>query len=287
MAANGTAIEPENTVASNAPGILEELILVGTGTSGQVPNVHCLTRKPDVLCRVCFEACCYSIIDEETGETIATGSTVPGMSGAEISALLVGNNYFRAILEKEPAVQDPTADLTHPINGLILMSNDVFPERVPPASADDQPAQKPLEDYPDTAKQPTVSAPHRRHLLKWNPNRRRNTCAALRFRDPSQPSELKTAIIDAGKSFYEAALDHFPRHGMRTIDALILTHGHADACFGLDDLRQWTIGPEGYRTQNAIDVYLNEETMGVVGGAYPYLVDKKMATGGGDVTSLR
>jgi len=59
-------------------------------------------------------------------------------------------------------------------------------------------------------------------------------------------------VIDAGKSFYEASLEHFPRHGLRTIDALLLTHGHADACFGLDDLRMWTIGLMDTRCRNML-----------------------------------
>lgn len=216
------------------------------------------------------------------------------MGGREISALLVGNSYFRAVLEKQPPLHDLNADRTAAINGTlrtptplegtIRPTNDVFPERIPPPSADERP-ETPLTDYPETEEEVVgASQPHRRHVLSWNPNRRRNTSAALLFK---KNGEQMCAVIDCGKNFYEAALEHFPKNGLRRIDALMITHGHADACFGLDDLRQWTIGPEGYRTQHAIDVYLNEETLGVVQGAFPYLVDKKLATGGGDVTSLR
>ena len=28
-----------------------------------------------------------------------------------------------------------------------------------------------------------------------------------------------------------------------SVDAVILTHAHADACLGLDDLREWLKGP--------------------------------------------
>ena len=39
----------------------------------------------------------------------------------------------------------------------------------------------------------------------------------------------RTIVIDAGKSFYAAACEWFPKHGLRRIDALLLTHAHADA----------------------------------------------------------
>ena len=62
---------------------------------------------------------------------------------------------------------------------------------------------------------------------------------------------------------------------------MLLTHGHADSVFGLDDLRTWTLRGD------PIDIYLSAETLAVVSAAFPYLVDKGQATGGGDVASLR
>ena len=38
----------------------------------------------------------------------------------------------------------------------------------------------------------------------------------------------RTILIDAGKNFQAAALEWFPRYGLRRIDAVLLTHGHAD-----------------------------------------------------------
>ncbi|KAJ3040459.1 hypothetical protein HDV00_010896 [Rhizophlyctis rosea] len=54
----------------------------------------------------------------------------------------------------------------------------------------------------------------------------------------------------------------------------------------MDDLRQWTIGGKKYSVQDRIDVYLDESTAKVVESTFPYLFDKKKATGGGDVPSL-
>ncbi|KAJ3046504.1 hypothetical protein HK097_000805, partial [Rhizophlyctis rosea] len=98
---------------------------------------------------------------------------------------------------------------------------------------------------------------------------------------------MRTILIDCGKTFYEAALNWFVHYRLRNIDAVILTHGHADAMLGMDDLRQWTIGGKKYSVQDHIDVYLNRNTAKVVEGTFPYLFDKRKATGGGDIPSLQ
>ncbi|KAE8720061.1 hypothetical protein F3Y22_tig00109921pilonHSYRG00040 [Hibiscus syriacus] len=70
-----------------------------------------------------------------------------------------------------------------------------------------------------------------------NKNRRRNTGLLVRY---SKPSGRCNILIDAGKFFYHSALQWFPEFGIRTIDAVIISHSHADAIGGLDDLRDWT-----------------------------------------------
>jgi phosphoribosyl 1,2-cyclic phosphodiesterase len=37
-----------------------------------------------------------------------------------------------------------------------------------------------------------------------------------------------TIVIDVGKNFYDAALEWFPKYGLRHIDAVLITHAHAD-----------------------------------------------------------
>ncbi|RUP48201.1 beta-lactamase-like protein [Jimgerdemannia flammicorona] len=101
---------------------------------------------------------------------------------------------------------------------------------------------------------------------------------------------LRNILIDSGKTFYESALRLFPRYRIREIDALIITHGHADAMHGMDDLRAWTSKGS---IQSHIPIYLNAETMRTVEETFPYLVDKSKATGalrgrsGGEVASFQ
>jgi phosphoribosyl 1,2-cyclic phosphodiesterase len=74
-------------------------------------------------------------------------------------------------------------------------------------------------------------------------NKRRNTAAIVRVTQPDdQPPKCvarvavcaysaddapRTILIDCGKSFYAAATEWFPKHGLRQLDAVLLTHPHA------------------------------------------------------------
>ena len=68
---------------------------------------------------------------------------------------------------------------------------------------------------------------------------RGNTSAVVQAK--AGDGAMKTILIDCGKTFYRDSLKHFPKRGLRKIDGLLLTHGHADAMYGLDDLRvRWS-----------------------------------------------
>ncbi|KAJ1957396.1 hypothetical protein EC988_000856 [Linderina pennispora] len=110
-------------------------------------------------------------------------------------------------------------------------------------------------------------------------NRRRNTSLLIRI-DHADGRE-RNVVIDCGKTFFESAVEVFVKHNVKTIDAVLLTHGHADAILGLDDLRQWTLSLGA-----SIPVFLSKETLETVGNAFPYLVDTSKATGGGEVPKL-
>ncbi|KAG8890827.1 hypothetical protein FRB98_004872 [Tulasnella sp. 332] len=91
-------------------------------------------------------------------------------------------------------------------------------------------------------------------------------------------------VIDVGKTFISAALEWFPKYGLRRIDAVLLTHAHADATNGLDDLRTWT---QNGAIQEYIDIYCSEATFREIQKAFPYLTSRGFATGGGDVPEFR
>ncbi|KLO05756.1 hypothetical protein SCHPADRAFT_946650 [Schizopora paradoxa] len=113
-------------------------------------------------------------------------------------------------------------------------------------------------------------------------NIRRNTSAV--FRVKGRDGKKATVLIDVGKNFQAAALEWFPKYGLRKIDAVLITHAHADAMNGLDDLRGWTLGGQ---IQSHIDIYLSSTTMDEVQRAFPYMVSKEFASGGGDVPEFK
>lgn len=105
-------------------------------------------------------------------------------------------------------------------------------------------------------------------------NRRRNTSLLIRYRSPD--GSPKNVVIDVGKFFYQSAIEWFPELAVPSLDAVILTHQHADAVGGLDDLRDWT-----NNVQAAIPLYLRRSEMDHVAKAFYWLVDTSLASPGG------
>ncbi|KAJ2087911.1 hypothetical protein IW138_004609 [Coemansia sp. RSA 986] len=130
-----------------------------------------------------------------------------------------------------------------------------------------------LEDNP-TCKTCTTAVTAEGHK-----NRRRNTSMLVRIDHPD--GRERNVVIDCGKAFYESALDVFVKHKVKTIDAVLITHGHADAILGLDDLQQWTM----YQCMQ-IPIYADRQALDTISSTFPYLVDTKKATGGGQVSEL-
>ncbi|KAA1468472.1 hypothetical protein DENSPDRAFT_833766 [Dentipellis sp. KUC8613] len=113
-------------------------------------------------------------------------------------------------------------------------------------------------------------------------NIRRNTSAVLCI--DGKDGRKRTIVIDVGKNFQAAAVEWFPKYGLRRIDAVLITHAHADAMNGLDDLRGWTLGGA---VQPWIDVYVSQATFTEVQRSFPYMVAKEYASGGGDVPDVK
>jgi len=59
----------------------------------------------------------------------------------------------------------------------------------------------------------------------------------------------------------------------------VITHSHADACLGLDDLREFT-------EKNTVPVFIRRRDMQDISRIFPYLVDINKSTGSGYVSKI-
>jgi phosphoribosyl 1,2-cyclic phosphodiesterase len=110
-------------------------------------------------------------------------------------------------------------------------------------------------------------------------NYRRNT--SLLVQTQGDNGQQVNIVIDAGKSFYEACLEWFPKYDTYTLDAVVITHAHADAIAGLDDLRDWT-----NNARESIPVYVRAQDMPTISLTHFYLVDRSRGTSAGGIAKL-
>jgi phosphoribosyl 1,2-cyclic phosphate phosphodiesterase len=96
-------------------------------------------------------------------------------------------------------------------------------------------------------------------------NRRSRTSALIEFGD-------HRIVIDTSKDFREQAI----REKMQRLDAIFLTHSHADHIFGLDEVRRFNHTQEG-----AIPCFAEENTMRDVRRVFEYVFEPPEQTGGG------
>ncbi len=75
-----------------------------------------------------------------------------------------------------------------------------------------------------------------------------------------------TVLIDTGPDFHAQAL----REGIRRVDAVLYTHGHADHVMGFDDLR-----PLSFRTHANLPVYADEATANSIERIFEYTFRKE------------
>ena len=119
-------------------------------------------------------------------------------------------------------------------------------------------------------------------------------CPVCKSRDPRdkrtrssayiQTRDDKCLLIDIGPDFRTQAL----REDLRKIDAVLLTHAHADHLYGLDDLRNFSCimsnTPENPRYEKynrpPIPIYTNTTAASMLKTCFPYLFSEH-AEGGG------
>jgi phosphoribosyl 1,2-cyclic phosphate phosphodiesterase len=98
-------------------------------------------------------------------------------------------------------------------------------------------------------------------------------CEVCRSTDPRdnrlRPSILirydgRVVLVDTTPDFRTQAL----RARIERIDAILLTHSHADHILGLDDVR-----PYNYRQRQAIPLYAMEDTLRAIRRVFPYAFD--------------
>jgi phosphoribosyl 1,2-cyclic phosphate phosphodiesterase len=106
----------------------------------------------------------------------------------------------------------------------------------------------------------TSTDPHDRRLrtsvmVRWS-----------RTENASEPtiSRERVVVIDTGPDFREQVL----RTGVRSLDAVLYTHSHADHILGLDDLRPLSF--KAFRESGPIPLYATEETTAVLESIFAY-----------------
>jgi len=105
-------------------------------------------------------------------------------------------------------------------------------------------------------------------------------CAVCRSSDPhdrrTRPSVLieydgRCVLIDTTPDFREQAI----REGMKRLDAVLYTHGHADHVLGLDDLR-----PLSFHRENKIPLYARAEVGALLRRMFRYIFEADYKFGG-------
>ena len=107
-----------------------------------------------------------------------------------------------------------------------------------------------------------------------DPNYRGNVSMLIRFEN--EEGRLVNIQIDMGKYFRDSALLRiYPRLGVSEIDALVLTHDHADATFGLDDVRMLQPFNKVKRVcERPIVCRADRRTVRALRRSFPYLFSK-------------
>lgn len=112
-------------------------------------------------------------------------------------------------------------------------------------------------------------------------NKRNNVSIALLFQEAGNQ---KCILVDVGKTMRDAVISLLPKHRVEEVHGILITHGHADAMMGLDDVRDLQKVERvpvtkadgevhtGFRVLSGpLPIYVTKETKDVVFRVFPYL----------------
>jgi phosphoribosyl 1,2-cyclic phosphate phosphodiesterase len=94
--------------------------------------------------------------------------------------------------------------------------------------------------------------------LPGSPNRRTRPSILLSYNQ-------KNVLIDTGQDFHAQAI----RENLRSVDAVLYTHGHADHVLGMDDLR-----PLSFHNPGGLPLYADDATATIIERVFEYTFRK-------------
>eukprot|EP00045_Choanoeca_perplexa_P009820 m.96030 g.96030 ORF g.96030 m.96030 type:complete len:351 (-) comp15041_c0_seq2:1054-2106(-) len=117
------------------------------------------------------------------------------------------------------------------------------------------------------------------HANPQSRNRRTNPSLLIQYK-ADEHAEVANIIIDCGKTFRNQIERFFPKFGVKSLRGVILTHDHADAVLGLDDLRDVQhykhvtdskTGAVTWQVDTPMQVFCADQTYNRIAAAFPYL----------------
>ncbi|CAG9573978.1 conserved hypothetical protein [Leishmania major strain Friedlin] len=97
------------------------------------------------------------------------------------------------------------------------------------------------------------------------------------------PKPVAHILIDCGKTFRDAYFKVMIRCSIRTVDTLLLTHGHADAVAGLDDLRDLQtmhmVSTGDWVIDSFVPTYLSPSTLKTLEKSVDYIIRNSVKSG--------